>query len=335
MPVVSPAIANDPVASRTNSTTASPLIANGRRPIVDRRDQDRDARSAQDARVDGHPSEDGRAARRAAARVWPQMARRSRTRTRASLSAAEARRLALARPGLRRPAAAAEPNGWDLRRVLKRVGLLQIDSVNVLERAHYLPAFSRLGPYPREPARPRLATSAAAAVRVLGTRGLAASGRAPAAASLAHGAGGGRCVGRDAADPARAPRAGRARARRRSPSAARCRRPSSPSRRPRRSGPWWDWSEVKWALEWLFVSGRLTAARRRRFERLYDLPGARAAGGRAERADAARGPSPARAGPDRRARARRRRRARPARLLPARRPPTRSRGSPSWSRRAS
>jgi hypothetical protein len=41
---------------------------------------------------------------------------------------------------------------------------------------------------------------------------------------------------------------------------------------PRRAGPWWDWSDVKRALEFLFWSGRLTSARRRGFERLYDLP---------------------------------------------------------------
>jgi uncharacterized protein YcaQ len=42
--------------------------------------------------------------------------------------------------------------------------------------------------------------------------------------------------------------------------------------RPRRSGPWWDWHDAKRALEWLFYSGRVTAAGRRGFERLYDLP---------------------------------------------------------------
>src|SRR5215213_6178355 len=69
---------------------------------------------------------------------------------RVSLSAAEARRLAISAQGLARPRPAGEPNGWDLRRVIGDVGLVQIDSVNVLERAHYLPAFSRLGPYRHE-----------------------------------------------------------------------------------------------------------------------------------------------------------------------------------------
>ena len=79
--------------------------------------------------------------------------------TRERLSAAEARRLALAAQGFGEPRPAAEPGGWDLRRVLRRVGLLQIDSVNVLERAHYLPAFSRLGPYRPRAARPALRTA--------------------------------------------------------------------------------------------------------------------------------------------------------------------------------
>ena len=39
-----------------------------------------------------------------------------------------------------------------------------------------------------------------------------------------------------------------------------------------KKGPWWDWSDVKAALEYLFFTGRITSARRRRFERLYDIP---------------------------------------------------------------
>jgi uncharacterized protein YcaQ len=41
--------------------------------------------------------------------------------------------------------------------------------------------------------------------------------------------------------------------------------------RPSKKG-WWEWSDAKTAIEWLFWSGQVTSAKRRGFERLYDLP---------------------------------------------------------------
>ena len=58
--------------------------------------------------------------------------------------------MALAAQGLRDASPRERPDGWALRRVVGSVGQIQMDSVNVLERAHYLPMFSRLGPYNRE-----------------------------------------------------------------------------------------------------------------------------------------------------------------------------------------
>ena len=199
------------------------------------------------------------------------MRSRTKPRSRASLSIAEARRLALAAQGFSDPRPAATPGGWDLRRVMKRVGLLQIDSVNVLTRAHYLPAFSRLGPYPAE-----LLDRAAhrAPRRLFEYWGHEASlipvelhpllrWRMERAAADAWG--GMRRIQRDR--PGLVARV-LDQVRDRGPVAA----SDLAEATPRRSGPWWDWSDVKRALEWLFWSGQVTSARRRRFERLYDVP---------------------------------------------------------------
>jgi uncharacterized protein YcaQ len=63
-----------------------------------------------------------------------------------SLSKAQARRIALVAQGFRDPRHTV-PTMRTFSRTLERTGVLQVDSVNVLVRAHYMPLFSRIGPY--------------------------------------------------------------------------------------------------------------------------------------------------------------------------------------------
>ena len=188
------------------------------------------------------------------------------------LSTAEARRIALAAQGFgaRRPLKAAAAQ-W--RRTIDRLSLHQIDSVNILVRAHYLPAFSRLGPYDRSLIdksawggrrqrrlfeywaheasllplelhpllRWRMARADRGAAGWKGLRAFATERRAEAETLLK-------------------------RIRNEGPRAA-----SDFEEKRSRQG-WWEWSDAKRALEWLFWAGHITTATRRgSFERVYDL----------------------------------------------------------------
>jgi len=188
------------------------------------------------------------------------------------LSLAEARRTALAAQGFGAP----RPEKVNAVRWLKtidRLSLHQIDSVNVLIRAHYLPAFSRLGPYDRSLIdraawgglkkrrvfeywaheasllplslhpllRWRMARAERGEAGWKGLRLFAGERRAEAEGLLK-------------------------RIRNEGPRAA-----SDLEEKRGRSG-WWKWGDAKQALEWLFWAGHITTATRRgSFERVYDL----------------------------------------------------------------
>ena len=157
------------------------------------------------------------------------------------LSIASARRIALAAQGFGRPRPARPPSVNQIAALVERLGLLQLDSVNVFCRAHYMPVFSRLGPYDRARL-DRIAGHGTGqdrppADRVLGARGVADPGRAAPAVPLADGGRRSGGVGLDLEDRARPAGAGRrdARARRRAgadPRAGHRRRPAAAAARP-------------------------------------------------------------------------------------------------------
>jgi uncharacterized protein YcaQ len=195
------------------------------------------------------------------------------------LSAAAARRIALAAQGFadRRPAGAVTAR--HLRKTIAQIGLLQLDSVNVFSRTHYMPLFSRLGPYPRE-ILDRMAAHTDGPVRSGGRELFEYWAHEASLVPLAlqphlrwrmaradrDAWGGVRRIAQEHPQLvedvlALVTEQGLVRA-----------ADTGAERAQRRAGEMWNWHAGKVALEWLFWSGQVTAARRINFERRYDLP---------------------------------------------------------------
>ncbi len=184
----------------------------------------------------------------------------------------QARRMALGAQGFTRGRPAGPVAARHLGSVIDRLGFFQIDSVNVLQRAHYLPLYSRMGPYDTEllhrassrgPRRLVEYWAHEAALldvrlwpafrfRMQERRGLWGGPRRVAEEQP-------ELVARVLDE-----------VRDRGPLTARQVEQDSPRSRDH----WgWNWSDAKQALEYLFFVGEVTAAgRTSQFERLYDVP---------------------------------------------------------------
>ena len=189
-----------------------------------------------------------------------------------TLSLAEARRIALAAQ-LFVPAVAAPKGAAALGELVHRLGAVQIDSVNVLVRSHYLPLYSRCGAYAPELLERAAYDGSAIVCSSTGATKLrscpSSSIRCSAGAwnERATGEGTWRRLRRYATCSTRPlVTAALAQIRERGALGA-----SELADCGKSKGSWWGWSQGKEILEWLFWIGDVTTARRRNFERLYDL----------------------------------------------------------------
>jgi hypothetical protein len=192
------------------------------------------------------------------------------------LTAAQARRIAVAAQGFAEPNPRGPVTRAHLRRLISRIQVLQMDSVSVAVRAHYAPIFSRLGPYDRE------VLDRAAWSHTTRSPRLLVEYWAHEAALMAvddwpllrwrmreytHGRWGTEIVRKNAklADDIVAAVAELG------PSTAGQIEAHLESEPRGRKGAWWDRSDTKWVAEALFAAGVLTTATRVGFARHYDL----------------------------------------------------------------
>ncbi|MCS3416343.1 uncharacterized protein YcaQ [Pseudomonas sp. BIGb0450] len=191
-----------------------------------------------------------------------------------SFSLKQARRLALAAQGFSGRQPPALIKAAQVNRLVERLGVLQIDSVNAVVRSHYLPLFSRLGNY--SPLILEQAAWSSGRRRSLfeywgHEASLLPMALYPLMRWRMDRAAQGQGIYQQMARFGREQQATIARVlgivEQQGALGA-----GSLSTREERAGPWWDWSDEKHALEWLFAAGLVTVAGRRGFERLYDLP---------------------------------------------------------------
>jgi uncharacterized protein YcaQ len=193
-----------------------------------------------------------------------------------SLTAAQARRIAVAAQGFTEPKPRGAVTRAHLKRLISRIQVLQLDSVSVSVRAHYSPVFSRLGPYDRDVLDRAAWSHTARSPRLL------VEYWAHEAALMAvddwpllrwrmreytHGRWGTHIVKKNPrlADDIVAAVAELG------PSTAGQIEAHIGAEQRGRKGPWWDRSDTKWVTEALWSSGVLTTATRIGFARHYDL----------------------------------------------------------------
>ncbi len=184
------------------------------------------------------------------------------------LSRSQARRIALGAQGFATPRPAGRVDRRHARRLFAAVGVVQIDSVNVVVRSQELPLWARLGPHPRA-----LLGAMVDDAELFEYWGHEASlvpiELHPLLQWRMHRASEGHAwnalvllaVDRpafveDVYEEVRA----------RGPMSA-----GDFATESKRAGPWWGWNDTKMALEFLFWCGRLAARRRASFERVYDV----------------------------------------------------------------